>query len=206
MSIIEQAVKLLREGAVIAVPTETVYGLAADARNESAILRIFELKGRPPSLPLAVLIESDKMLSRFARDIPDEAYLLAKHFWPGPLTIVLKKLPQISAILTAGKDTIGLRSPNHPLIQTILHEFGGGLAAPSANLFGEKNPTTAREVEKVFGDKLALIVDGGSCSIGIESTIVDLSCSPCFKILRIGAISQKEIERILKKSVKRHYF
>lgn len=200
-NIVDEAIKLLREGAVIAVPTETVYGLAADAMNESAILRIFELKGRPSSLPLAVLIENDKMLSQFARDIPEEVFLLTKHFWPGPLTIVLKKLPQILAILTADKDTIGLRSPNHPLTQAILHEFGGGLAAPSANLFGCKNPTAAREVEKAFGDKLAFIVDGGPCSIGIESTIVDLSCSPHFRILRVGAIPKEEIERVLKKSI-----
>lgn len=196
-AIVKQAVELLRAGEVIAVPTETVYGLAADAMNPKAVLRIFELKNRPLSLPLAVLIENDSMLSNFACDIPKEAFLLTKHFWPGPLTIVLKKTPQVPDIVTSGGKTIGLRSPNHPITQAILHEFGGGLAAPSANLFGEYSPTTAEEVRKVLSDKLALVVDGGLCSVGIESTIVDLSV-PKIRLLRSGAIAFSDIESVLK--------
>jgi L-threonylcarbamoyladenylate synthase len=189
---IEQAIELLRNGKLVAIPTETVYGLAADATNIDAVKKIFAVKNRPLSHPLPVMIARETDLNNLAIDIPKIAYKLIEKFWPGPLTIVLKKAPNISTIITGGLETIGLRCPNHPLTQKILQNFPHGLAAPSANLFSEPPPTSAEEVKQALGNKTDLIVDGGVCKLKSASTIVDLTCKKP-KILRQGPISQTEI-------------
>jgi L-threonylcarbamoyladenylate synthase len=188
MNNIKLAIQLLKAGKVIAIPTETVYGLAADANNPTAIAKIFKLKKRPANIPLSVLIENNKLLEKWAIDIPEIAYKLTAKFWPGPLTIILKKAPHVNDIVTSGKNTIGLRSPNHPITQKILHLFQGGIAAPSANKFNQPDPINAAQVEKTFGTALDLIIDGGICKIGVASTIVDLT-TKIPKILRQGSLT-----------------
>ncbi len=194
--IIREAVKLLHAGKIIAIPTETVYGLAADANNEEAIKKVFKIKGRPTNRPLTVMIENTSRLTEWAIDIPKSAYKLTNKFWPGPLTIILKRAPHVLDIITAGQNTIGLRCPNHPITQQILQTFQGGIAAPSANRFGHVSPTTAEHVRQELGDKIDFIVDGGSCTIGIESTIIDLSTTEA-KLLRPGMISSQEIAEVI---------
>lgn len=198
-NIVEKAIQLLKAGKVIAVPTETVYGLAGDACNEQAIRQIFALKNRPADHPVIVHIAGAEQLADWARQIPDTAFQLAKKFWPGPLSFVLKKADHVSSLVTGGQDTIALRSPNHPLTHEILKGFGGGIAAPSANRFGQLSPTCAEHVAKSFPE-LPLIVDGGPCQVGIESTILDLS-SNAPRILRPGMISKEQIERVIGSSV-----
>jgi L-threonylcarbamoyladenylate synthase len=193
--IIQQAIEYLKNGKLVAIPTETVYGLAADATNIDAIKKIFVAKGRPLSHPLPLLIAQNSDLKNWAVDIPEIAYKLIKKFWPGPLTIILKRTPHIPDIITGGLDTIGLRCPDHPMTQKILQSFPQGLVAPSANLFGEPPPTSAADVEKTLGNKIDLIVDGGECKLKTSSTIVDLTESKP-KVLRAGPITQEEIENI----------
>lgn len=193
--IIQQAVKLLRDGKLVAIPTETVYGLAADATNVDAIKKIFAVKGRPLNHPLPLMIARETNLNNLAIDIPKITYKLIKKFWPGPLTIVLKKAPNVAAIITGGLETIGLRCPDHPLTQKILQNFPHGLAVPSANLFGEPPPTSAEEVKQALGNKIDLIVDGGACKLKNSSTIIDLTCEKP-KILRQGPIPQTEIDNL----------
>jgi len=188
-----RVIEYLRNGKLVAVPTETVYGLAADATNCDAVKKIFEVKGRPFDHPLPLLIAQNSDLNNWAIDIPEIAYKLTKKFWPGPLTIILKRASHISNIITGGLDTIGLRCPDHPLTQKILQHFPQGLAAPSANLFGESPPTSAEDVKKALGNKIDLIVDGGICKLKTSSTIVDLTGTQP-KILRQGPITQEEIE------------
>jgi len=180
-------VRLLREGGVVALPTETVYGLGADASNPQAVARVFALKGRPADHPLIVHIGSVDKLDQWAWDIPVSAYELAAKFWPGPLTMILKRAPWVLDAVTGGQDTIGLRVPNHPLTLQVLAEFAGGVAAPSANRFGKISPTCASHVFDEFADQLDYILDGGPCSVGLESTIVDLTGSMP-RVLRVGAI------------------
>ncbi len=194
--IITQAITLLRAGEVVAIPTETVYGLAADASNEAAIKKIFELKGRPADHPVIVHIADASKLTGWAIEIPDSAYRLAKAFWPGPLTFILKKAPHITPLVTGGQDTIGLRAPSHPIAQKILQQFQGGLAAPSANRFGRVSPTTAQHVIDEFKNDIPLVVDGGPCDVGIESTIIDLS-DDAPRILRPGMLSIEKLNKIL---------
>src|SRR3989338_2945566 len=196
---IDEAVQLLKSGDVVAIPTETVYGLAADASNPNAVLKIFELKKRPKNHPLIVHIANADQIKYWAAHIPNTAYQLTNIFWPGPLTIVLKKASQIDSTVTGGQDTIALRSPIHPITQKILKKFKGGLAAPSANRFGTISPTTAQHVHTTFGDKLP-IVDGGACSVGIESTIIDLSSNKP-QILRPGMITAEQIRTVLKQDI-----
>jgi L-threonylcarbamoyladenylate synthase len=160
---------------LVAFPTETVYGLGADASNPAAVGRIYEVKGRPAGHPLIVHIGDIGQLDRWARDIPKAATKLAERFWPGPLTLVLRRAPGVADQLTGGQDTIGLRIPGHPIALQLLREFGGGIAAPSANRFGRISPTTAEHVRGDLGSEVDLVLDGGTCEIGIESTIVDLS-------------------------------
>jgi L-threonylcarbamoyladenylate synthase len=160
---------------LVAFPTETVYGLGADASNPAAVGRIYEVKGRPAGHPLIVHIGDIGQLDRWARDIPKAATKLAARFWPGPLTLVLRRAPGVADQLTGGQDTIGLRIPGHPIALQLLREFGGGIAAPSANRFGRISPTTAEHVRGDLGSEVDLVLDGGTCEIGIESTIVDLS-------------------------------
>ena len=172
---IRDAVAILRRGGLVAFPTETVYGLGADASNPAAVARIYEVKGRPAGHPVIVHIGDVGQVARWACEIPEAAMKLAARFWPGPLTLVLRRAPSVGSELTGGQDTIGLRVPGHPVALQLLREFGGGIAAPSANRFGRISPTTAEHVRNDLASEVELILDGGACEIGIESTIVDLS-------------------------------
>jgi L-threonylcarbamoyladenylate synthase len=193
---IEQAAALLRAGELVAFPTETVYGLGAAAGNPAAVAKIFAAKGRPADHPLIVHLPGDDHLDRWARDIPAAAYELAEAFWPGPLTLILKRQPGVSDAITGGQDTVGLRVPGHPLALELLRAFGGGVAAPSANRFGRISPTTAQHVRDDLGAAVAMVLDGGACSVGIESTIVDLSSGES-RILRPGMVSAVDLGRVL---------
>lgn len=176
---IERAAALLRAGELVAFPTETVYGLGADARNPAAVAKIFAVKGRPADHPLIVHIPDVSHLDRWARDISAAARAVAEKFWPGPLTLILKRHPDVPDCVTGGQDTVGLRIPNHPVALALLKAFGSGIAAPSANKFGRISPTTAQHVREDLGaggeSGVALVLDGGPCQVGIESTIVDMS-------------------------------
>ena len=198
---IVRAADLLRAGDLVAFPTETVYGLGADARNPTAVGNIFRAKGRPADHPLIVHLADIASLPHWAIDIPASAYALAAAFWPGPLTLILQRHPSVIDAISGGQDTIGLRIPNHPLALQLLREFnrhlpGGGLAAPSANRFGRISPTTAAHVREELGESVAAILDGGPCAVGIESTILDLS-GTMPRILRPGRIGVDEIRRVL---------
>ena len=197
---VSRAADLLRAGELVAFPTETVYGLGADASNPLAIAKIFAVKGRPADHPLIVHLPDSLHLERWAVDIPDAARKLAAAFWPGPLTLILKRHPSVLDAVTGGQETVGLRVPNHPLALQILREFGGlaggGLAAPSANRFGHVSPTTAAHVREELGAAVSMIVDGGHCAVGIESTILDLSTGQA-RILRPGMLDAAAIARIL---------
>lgn len=190
------ALAALRRGDAIGLPTETVYGLAADASRPEAVRRIFELKGRPADHPLIVHVADAKQLDRWARDIPDAARALAAAFWPGPLTLILRKQPHVPDEVTGGQPTVGLRCPAHPIALALLHEFDGGLAAPSANRFGHVSPTSAAHVREEFGDAVPVVLDGGECEVGIESTILDLS-GEIPRILRPGRITRAQIEALV---------
>lgn len=190
------AAALLRAGELVAMPTETVYGLAADARNAAAVSKIFAAKGRPADHPLIVHLPTADQLGEWARAVPPAAQALAAAFWPGPLTMILQRAAGVADVLTGGQDTVGLRVPDHPVALALLRAFGGGLAAPSANRFGRISPTTAAHVAEELGERLALILDGGPCTVGIESTIVDLSRGGV-EILRPGAISAAQIAAVL---------
>jgi L-threonylcarbamoyladenylate synthase len=193
---IERAVTVLREGGVVAVPTETVYGLAADAHNPEAVGRVFSIKGRPPDHPLIVHIAGADALSDWAIDIPASAYQLAEHFWPGPLTVILKRRPDVLDVVTGGQDTVGLRVPNHPLALELLRRFSGGLAAPSANRFGRISPTAPQHVADELGAAVDFILDGGPCHVGVESTIVNLTVDPPL-VLRPGGITNAALSEVL---------
>ena len=190
------ALAALRRGDVIGLPTETVYGLAADASRPEAVRRIFELKGRPADHPLIVHVADAKQLDRWARDVPDAARALAAAFWPGPLTLILRKQPGVPDEVTGGQPTVGLRCPAHPMALALLHEFDGGLAAPSANRFGHVSPTSAAHVREEFGDAVPVVLDGGECEVGIESTILDLS-GDTPRILRPGRVTRAQIEALV---------
>lgn len=192
----------LRAGEVVAVPTETVYGLAANALDASACRKIFAAKGRPTTDPLIVHIHSLAQLSQLSE--PNAAALtLARAFWPGPLTIVLPKKAQVPAVVTAGRPSVAVRMPAHPLFRRLLRLAGLPLAAPSANPFGYLSPTTAEHVQASLGTKIAHILDGGPSRIGLESTIVDLRNPRHPRLLRPGAISQQQIERALRRPLRR---
>ncbi len=197
---IERAVALLRAGELVAFPTETVYGLGADAANPAAVAKVFAAKGRPAAHPLIVHLSSAAHLARWARELPPEAERLAAEFWPGPLTLILKRQAGVADAVTGGQDTVGLRVPGHPLALALLEAFGGkdggGLAAPSANRFGRISPTTAAHVREELGGAVALVLDGGPCAVGIESTILDLSRGQPV-LLRPGAIGAADIARVL---------
>ncbi len=187
------AKNLLKAGEIVAIPTETVYGLAGDARNGSALEKIFTLKQRPKNHPLIVHIASAGLLPEWAITIPQLAYELCHFFWPGPLTLILKKHPSVLGAVTGDQDTIAIRSPNHPITHALLQDYNGGLCAPSANRFTQLSPTTAEHVQAVFADRIPLILDGGPCTVGIESTILDLSKNKP-TILRPGMITANDIE------------
>lgn len=194
---LEAAVRQLAAGELVGLPTETVYGLAADASQDDAVAKIFRLKGRPTGHPLIVHLHCAEQLREWACEIPQEARDLARAFWPGPLTIILPRASTVSTAVTGGHPTVGLRVPAHPVAQALLQRFGqshsGALAAPSANRFGRVSPTTAAHVRAEFGDELDLVLDGGPCQVGIESTIVDCSHGAP-SILRPGQISREAIE------------
>lgn len=193
---IARAVALLRVGELVAFPTETVYGLGADASNPAAVAKIFAAKGRPADHPLIVHLSDGASLDPWAREVPDAAHRLAAAFWPGPLTLILKRQPHVPDAVTGGQDTVGLRVPNHPLALALLRAFHGGIAAPSANRYGRISPTSAAHVIAELGAAVPLVLDGGPCTVGIESTIVDLS-SGTPRILRPGAITVTDIARVL---------
>ncbi|MDW3212872.1 MAG: L-threonylcarbamoyladenylate synthase [Ilumatobacteraceae bacterium] len=190
----------LRAGGVVAIPTETVYGLAADARNPAAVARIFEIKGRPTDHPLIVHLGSADELVDWAATVDSNAARLATTCWPGPLTMLVPKHPDVDLRVTGGRPTVGLRVPSHPVADDLLRRFGSGLAAPSANRFGKVSPTTAQHVLDDLGGILDpdrdLILDGGPSVVGVESTIVDLTVDPP-QVLRAGAISADDLRRIL---------
>lgn len=196
MNDIQRAVQLLRQGELVALPTETVYGLGADALNPDAVARIFTAKGRPSDHPLIVHLADAGQIMTWAREVPKDAIALARAFWPGPLTLILKKDESVPDLVTGGQDTVGLRVPDHPVALDLLRAFGSGVAAPSANRFGRISPTTADHVRQELGSRVALILDGGACKVGLESTIVDLSRGVPV-ILRPGAIGADEIARVL---------
>ena len=193
---IRRAVQVLRSGGLLGFPTETVYGLGADAANVHAVHRIFEVKGRPPTHPLIVHIGASDELARWAAEVPEAAKVLAERFWPGPLTLVLPRSNRVPLAVTGGLDTVALRVPNHPLALALLQTFGGAVAAPSANRFGSVSPTTARHVREDLGAAVDFVLDGGPCGVGVESTIVDLSTDRPV-LLRPGGISREEVERVL---------
>ena len=197
---IAEAVAALRRGEVVGLPTETVYGLAADAANAGAVAKIFALKGRPADHPLIVHIAGAAQLSVFASRVPAQARVLAETFWPGPLTLILPRAASVPDAVTGGQDSVGLRCPAHPLALELLRAFGGGLAAPSANRFGRISPTSAAHVHAEFGEAVPIVLDGGECEVGIESTIVDLTSSQP-RILRPGRISREQIADALGEAV-----
>jgi L-threonylcarbamoyladenylate synthase len=193
---IAQAVALLKAGKLVAMPTETVYGLGADASNEAAVHRIFAAKERPYHHPLIVHIADIHQLHHWARDIPPAALQLAKAYWPGPLTMVFKKQPHVLDVITGQQDTIGIRIPKHPVAQALLQAFGSGIAAPSANRFTRISPTTAEAVKEELGDRVDLILEGGACEVGLESTIIDMT-QTIPTILRPGMITPEAIQTVL---------
>jgi L-threonylcarbamoyladenylate synthase len=190
-----RAAELLRAGEIVALPTETVYGLAANALDEKAVAKIFEIKGRPANNPIIVHIASIEMVKSCVKNFPALAEKLAGSFWPGPLTIVLPRAKKIPDIVTAGGATVGIRWPSHPFIQAVIRECNFPLAAPSANLSNQISPTNAEHVRKSLSGKIPLIVDGGQSQVGIESTVLDLTASPP-QILRPGMIHAESLAAV----------
>lgn len=200
MNPIEQAVALLKAGKLVAIPTETVYGLGADARNPLAIQNIYLAKKRPHSNPLIIHIPHVDALTDWAIDIPDTAFQLAKVFWPGPLTLILPRHPSVPKIVTGEQESIAVRIPAHPLTLELLKRFDSGIAAPSANRYGRISPTTTEHVRTELGSQVDYILEGGPCTLGIESTIVSLLDGAPI-ILRQGSISQTDLSTALKQPV-----
>jgi L-threonylcarbamoyladenylate synthase len=197
---LDEAARLLRAGRLVAVPTETVYGLAADARNPEAVRGIFAAKGRPSNHPLIVHLPDASHLSRWAVDIPGAAWRLAEAFWPGPLTLLLPKAPEVPGEVTGGRPSIGLRVPAHPVMHALLLRLDGGLAAPSANPYQRLSPTTAGQVLAGLDGRIDAVLDGGPCDVGLESTIVDLTglaAGDLPRIVRAGPITRAQLEAAL---------
>ncbi len=192
---IEHAAVVLRAGQLVAFPTETVYGLGADATNASALHRLYAAKGRPADHPVIVHLGAGADLEAWATEVPEAARALAGAFWPGPLTLVLRAAPHVSRVATGGLETVGLRVPGHPVAIALLAAFGGGIAAPSANRFGRVSSTTAEAVRREFGGEVETVLDG-ACAVGIESTIVDCSVDEP-RVLRPGAITLEHIADLL---------
>ena len=193
---VAEAVRTLKAGGLVAFPTETVYGLGADASSPQAIARLYAVKRRPADHPVIVHFDSGERAFTWARDVPDAARALAKRYWPGPLTLVLKRSALAQDFITGGQDNVGVRVPAHPVAHELLAAFGGGIAAPSANRFGLVSPTTAGHVRADLGSDVDLVLEGGPSEVGIESTIVDLSGAKPV-VLRPGKISTAEIEAAL---------
>jgi L-threonylcarbamoyladenylate synthase len=197
------ALSLLKKGELVAVPTETVYGLAADAKNPEAVRKIFAAKNRPATHPLIVHIASPTALGEWAEHIPSVAWTLAQHFWPGPLTLLLNKAPGVNTIVTGGLSTIAVRVPQHATLLALLKQLDTGLAAPSANVHKKISPTTAAHVMAGLSGKIAAVIDAGPCAIGLESTIVDVT-GDIPTILRPGPITASMIEAVLQRPVQAH--
>ena len=193
---ISAAAKILREGGLVGIPTETVYGLGANGLDGKAVKRIFEAKGRPQDNPLILHVTGPQWLPRYCADIPPIAYVLARKFWPGPLTMILKRKPIVPDETTAGLDTVGMRCPNHPVTLAIIREAGVPIAAPSANTSGRPSCTTAQDVLEDMNGKIEGVVDGGPCTVGVESTILDLTCEPP-RLLRPGGLPLEDLERLI---------
>lgn len=196
---IEKAARLLEAGGLVAFPTETVYGLGADAENPDAVARIYQAKGRPSNHPVIVHLAPEADVHYWVKELPDSARKLIQAFWPGPLTLILKRADHIPDAVSGGQESIGLRCPSHPVAQAMLRSFkngNGGVAAPSANKFGHVSPTTAEHVREEFGSELTCVLDGGQSEVGIESTIIDLSrVHPA--LLRPGGIDIEHIAQVL---------
>jgi L-threonylcarbamoyladenylate synthase len=192
----QAAAGLLAKGELVGLPTETVYGLAANAFDALAVGRIYEAKGRPRHNPIIVHVASMELARRCAAEWPEEAETLARAFWPGPLTLVLPRSKLIPDIVTAGGNTVGIRWPSHPIIQSVIQRCGFPLAAPSANPANMISPTTAEHVAQTMGDRIAMIVDGGACQVGIESTVLDLTTRPAV-ILRPGMITLSQLQAVV---------
>jgi L-threonylcarbamoyladenylate synthase len=203
LSTLKEAAKSLKQGNLVAFPTETVYGLGADATNKDAVARIYDVKGRPTGHPLIVHISSINNLDKWAQQIPEYAITLARTFWPGPMTLILPRTELAKDFITGGQDNVGIRVPSHPLALSLLKEFeslgGLGIAAPSANRFGRVSPTSAQAVQEELSEYLTLddlILDGGPCQIGIESTIIDCT-KQTPQILRPGGVTQEQIAELI---------
>ncbi|MFJ3921587.1 L-threonylcarbamoyladenylate synthase [Streptomyces sp. NPDC090022] len=193
---IEKAAGVLRTGGLVALPTETVYGLGANAEDPAAVSRIFQAEGRPPSHPLIVHIGDAEQLDDWVQDVPEAARLLAERFWPGPLTLVLRRGHRVPLEATGGLETVAVRVPDHPVALALLNAFGGAVTAPSANRFGSVSPTTADHVRAELGQTVDFVLDGGPCRVGVESTIVDAT-SGTPTILRPGGVTREELEAVL---------
>ena len=194
---VRRAAQILKRGGLVAFPTETVYGLGADAANEKAVARLYAVKGRPADHPVIVHFASAEQAFGWAREVPEAARQLAARFWPGPLTLILKRSKLAQDFVTGGQDTVGLRVPSHPIAHELLSLFGSGVAAPSANRFGLVSPTTPAHVREDLGDEVDLVLEGGPSEVGIESTIVDLS-GPGAVLLRPGGISEEQLGMTLR--------
>ena len=192
----DQAARILREGGLVGIPTETVYGLGANGLDPDAVERIFAAKGRPQDNPLILHIPSADHLERYCQEIPDSAYALAKVYWPGPLTMILRRKPIVPDVVTAGLDTVGMRCPSHPVCHAILEAADVPVAAPSGNTSGRPSPTTAAHMWEDMDGKIDAIVDGGPCTVGVESTIIDLTCTPP-RLLRPGGITLEQLQAVL---------
>lgn len=197
---IQAAAAILRAGGLVAVPTETVYGLAADATREGAVRANYDAKGRPETKPLNVLVDGMDMVETVCRDIPGDAYKLAEAFWPGPLTMILWGNGALPSIVPAGGKTQGVRCPNHSDTLAVIRALGRPLACPSANLSGQPSPKSADEVLAQLGGRIDGVLDGGPCTVGVESTILDLTVIP-YRILRRGGLSREAIEAVLGREV-----
>lgn len=200
---IEKAAGVLRAGGLVAFPTETVYGLGANAEDPAAVARIYQAKGRPPSHPLIVHLGGAEQLGDWVDAVPETARLLAERFWPGPLTLVLRRGDRVSPAATGGLDTVAVRVPDHPVARALLTEFGGGVAAPSANRFGSISPTTADHVRAELGDAVDFVLDGGPCEVGVESTIVDAT-GDVPAVLRPGGVAREDLEAVLDRPLAVH--
>ena len=193
---LDRAAEILRSGGLVALPTETVYGLGANGLDEDAVARIFEVKGRPQDNPLILHVAAAEDLTSWCRDIPAEAWALTERFWPGPLTLVLKRRPSVPLRVTAGLETVAMRCPDHPLTREVLRRAGVPVAAPSANLSGKPSTTTAQHCIHDLWGKVEAILDGGACRVGVESTILDLSVTPP-RVLRPGGVTLEQLRRLL---------
>jgi len=192
---IDAAVQALRDGELVAFPTETVYGLGANAQNPAAVRKIFEAKGRPIAHPVIVHLDSPKYLHRWVMDPPDVCLKIAEKFWPGPLTMVLQRAANVHDIVTGGQETVAIRVPSHPMAQQLLTAFGGGIAAPSANRYGRLSPTRAEHVRDELGDAVKIVLDGGECQIGLESTIIQCDNNQV-RLLRPGAVTASQLREV----------